>query len=187
RVVVSTYQAVSGTGHNGIEELREQTASILNFKEYEPKVYPHQIAFNCLPHIDVFLDNAYTKEEMKMVRETVKILGDESVKVSPTAVRVPVFNGHAESLNIETQEKLTPNEARAVLAAAPGITVFDAPDKDVYPLQSIASGKDDVYVGRIRQDETVENGINIWIVADNIRKGAALNAVQIAEKLIETA
>ncbi|MCK4910916.1 MAG: aspartate-semialdehyde dehydrogenase [Thermodesulfovibrionales bacterium] len=185
RVVVSTYQAVSGTGHNGIEELREQTASILNFKEYEPKVYPHQIAFNCLPHIDVFLDNAYTKEEMKMVRETAKILGDDSVKVSPTAVRVPVFNCHAESLNIETEEKLSPNEARAVLAEAPGITVFDAPQKDVYPLQSIANGKDDTYVGRIRQDETIENGINMWIVADNLRKGAALNAVQIAEKLIE--
>ena len=187
RVVVSTYQAVSGTGQKGMEELREQTTSILNFKEYEPKVYPHQIAFNCLPHIDVFLDNAYTKEEMKMVRETVKILGDESVKVTATAVRVPVFNGHAESLNIETEENLTPNEARAVLAEAPGITVFDAPEKDVYPLQSIASGKDDTYVGRIRRDETIENGINMWIVADNIRKGAALNAVQIAEKLIETA
>lgn len=185
RVVVSTYQAVSGTGQNGLEELRDQTASILNFQEYEPKVYPHQIAFNCLPHIDVFLDNAYTKEEMKMVQETAKILGDQSVKISPTAVRVPVFNCHAESLNIETEQKLTPNEARAVLAEAPGITVFDAPQKDVYPLQSIASGKDDIYVGRIREDETIENGINMWIVADNLRKGAALNAVQIAEKLIE--
>ena len=185
RVVVSTYQAVSGTGQNGLEELRDQTASILNFQEHEPKVYPHQIAFNCLPHIDVFLDNAYTKEEMKMVQETAKILGDDSVKISPTAVRVPVFNCHAESLNIETEQKLTPNEARAVLAEAPGITVFDAPQKDVYPLQSIASGKDDIYVGRIREDETIENGINMWIVADNLRKGAALNAVQIAEKLIE--
>ncbi len=187
RVVVSTYQAVSGTGKKGMDELRDQTTALLNFKEFEQEVYPHQIAFNCLPHIDVFLDNAYTKEEMKMVQETAKILGDESVKISPTAVRVPVFNCHAESLNIETEEKLTPNEARAVLAEAPGITVFDAPQKDVYPLQSIANGKDDTYVGRIRQDETIKNGLNMWIVADNLRKGAALNAVQIAEKLIETA
>jgi aspartate-semialdehyde dehydrogenase len=186
RVVVSTYQAVSGTGQKAIEELRDQTVALLNFKDADPKVYPHQIAFNCLPHIDVFMKNGYTKEEMKMVNETVKILGDDSVKVTATAVRVPVFNGHAESLNIETEKKLSPNEVRAVLSEAQGIVVFDAPDKNVYPLQVIASGKDETYVGRVREDETIENGINMWIAADNLRKGAALNAVQIAEKLLET-
>ena len=185
RVVVSTYQAVSGTGKNGMDELRDQTVELLNFKDPSPKVYPHQIAFNCLPHIDVFLENGYTKEEMKMVRETVKIMGDDSVKVTVTTVRVPVFNCHAESLNIETMTKLSANEVRAVLSEAPGITVFDAPDKNIYPLQSMVAGKDDTYVGRIREDESIESGINMWIVADNLRKGAALNAVQIAEKLIE--
>lgn len=183
RVVVSTYQAVSGTGQKAIEELINQTAAILNMKEYEPKVYPHQIAFNCLPQIDVFMDNDYTKEEMKMVKETRKIL-DDSVKVTATCVRVPVINGHAESLNIETEKKLTANEARALLSAAPGVMVYDAPDKKVYPMQIVADKKDDTYVGRIREDETIENGLNMWIAADNLRKGAALNAVQIAEKLI---
>ena len=187
RVVVSTYQAVSGTGQKAIEELRDQTAAILNFKEYSPEVYPHQIAFNCLPHIDVFLDSGYTKEEMKMVDETVKILGDETVKVTATTVRVPVFNCHAESLNIETREKLSAGEARAVLSEAPGIAIFDAPQKNVYPLQSIANGKDETFVGRVREDDTVECGLNMWIVADNLRKGAALNAVQIAELLVAAA
>jgi aspartate-semialdehyde dehydrogenase len=186
RVIVSTYQAVSGTGKKGMDELRDQTAAVLNFKEHKPAVYPHQIAFNCLPHIDVFMENAYTKEEMKMIKETVKILGDESVKVTATTVRVPVFNGHAESLNIETEIKLSANETRAILAEAPGITVYDAPEKNIYPLQSIANGMDDTYVGRIREDESHESAINLWIVADNLRKGAALNAVQIAEELIKT-
>jgi aspartate-semialdehyde dehydrogenase len=184
RVVVSTYQAVSGTGQKAIDELVNQTAAILNMKEYKPAVYPHQIAFNCLPHIDVFMDNDYTKEEMKMVRETRKIL-DDSVKVTATCVRVPVINGHAESLNIETEKKLSANEARALLAAAPGVLVYDAPDKQVYPLQIVADKKDETYVGRVREDETIEKGLNMWIAADNLRKGAALNAVQIAEKLVE--
>ncbi|MFC1769675.1 aspartate-semialdehyde dehydrogenase [Nitrospirota bacterium] len=187
RVVVSTYQAVSGTGQKALNELREQTASLLNFKEFEPEVYPHQIAFNCLPHIDVFMDNGYTKEEMKMTLETKKILGDESVLVSATAVRVPVFNGHAESLNIETEKKLTANEVRALMAEAAGIMVYDAPEKGIYPMQILANGKDETYVGRIREDFTRDNTINMWIAADNLRKGAALNAVQIAEKLVEYA
>ncbi|RMD59238.1 MAG: aspartate-semialdehyde dehydrogenase [Nitrospirae bacterium] len=185
RVVVTTFQAVSGTGKKAIEELMEQTSAIFNFKEIKPVVYPHQIAFNCLPHIDVFLENGYTKEEMKMVNETVKIMGDESIKVCATTVRVPVIRGHAESINIETEEKLTPNEVRAILSTAPGIIVYDAPEKNVYPLQIYASGKDEVYVGRIREDISIEKGIVMWVVADNLRKGAALNAVQIAEKLIE--
>jgi aspartate-semialdehyde dehydrogenase len=187
RVVVSTYQAVSGTGLKAMDELQIQTRDILNFKEPEAKVYPHQIAFNLLPHIDSFLESGYTKEEMKMVNETKKIMGDESIKVTATAVRVPVFKCHAESLNIETEKKLSPNDARAALAAAPGIVVFDAPEKNVYPLPVAVANSDETYVGRIREDDTVECGINMWIVADNLRKGAALNTVQIAEKLIEMA
>ena len=185
RVVVSTYQSVSGTGANAMKELQQQSADILNFKDFEPIVYPHQIAFNCLPHIDVFLEDGYTKEEMKMVFETAKIMGNSSIKVTATTVRVPVFRGHAESVNIETEKKLTSNEARAVLATAPGVIVMDAPAKNVYPLQVYAAGRDDVYVGRIREDNTIENGLNMWIVSDNLRKGAALNAVQIAEVLIK--
>jgi aspartate-semialdehyde dehydrogenase len=187
RVVVSTYQSVSGTGLKAMEELTEQTRAILNFQEPVRSVYPHQIAFNVLPHIDVFLESGYTREEMKMVKETTKILGDDSVKVTATTVRVPVYRCHAESLNIETRKKITPNEVRAVLAAAPGIVVFDAPEKNVYPLSVDVTDKDETYVGRVREDETIECGINMWIVADNLRKGAALNAVQIAEKLIEMA
>lgn len=187
RVVVSTYQSVSGTGAKAMDELHQQSIDILNFQDVEPKVYPHQIAFNCLPHIDVFFDDGYTKEEMKMVFETEKIMGDSSIKVTATTVRVPVFRGHAESLNIETEKKVTANEARAVLASAPGVVVTDAPAKNVYPLQAYAAGKDDVYVGRIREDNTIENGLNMWIVSDNLRKGAALNAVQIAEALTKMA
>jgi len=186
RVVVSTYQAVSGTGQKAIDELVNQTAAILNMKEYEPGVYPHQIAFNCLPQIDVFMDNDYTKEEMKMVRETKKIL-DDSVQVTATCVRVPVINGHAESLNIETEKKLSANETRAILSTAPGVLVYDAPGKQVYPMQIVADKKDETYVGRVREDETIDNGINMWIAADNLRKGAALNAVQIAETLVAMA
>ncbi|NOY65576.1 MAG: aspartate-semialdehyde dehydrogenase [Nitrospirae bacterium] len=187
RVVVSTYQAVSGTGKKAMDELLKQTTDLLNFRSIQCSVYPHQIAFNILPHIDVFLENGYTKEEMKMVNETKKIMGDDSIRVTATTVRVPVFRGHAESVNIETEKKITANEARALLAAFPGIIVFDAPDKNVYPLPVDVAGKDEVYVGRIREDESIENGLNMWIVADNLRKGAALNAVQIAEKLIEMA
>jgi aspartate-semialdehyde dehydrogenase len=185
RVVVTTFQSVSGTGKRAMEELVEQTKDILNFKEPEAAVYPHQIAFNILPHIDAFLDNGYTKEEMKMVNETKKIMGDDSVRVTATTVRVPVLRCHSESLNIETERKLTANEARAALAGAPGVVVFDAPEKNVYPMPVDVAGKDETYVGRVREDESIENGINLWIVADNLLKGAALNAVQIAEKLIE--
>ncbi len=187
RVVVSTYQAVSGTGKKAMDELLKQTTDLLNFRAIECNVYPHQIAFNILPHIDVFLDNGYTKEEMKMVNETKKIMGDDSIRVTATTVRVPVFRGHAESVNVETEKKVSANEARALLAAFPGVVVFDAPEKNIYPLPVDVAGKDEVYVGRIREDESIEKGLNMWIVADNLRKGAALNAVQIAEKLIEMA
>jgi len=185
RVVVTTFQSVSGTGQKAIDELMQQTTDLLNFKEAQCRVYPYQIAFNVLPHIDVFLENGYTKEEMKMVNETRKILGDGSIKITATTVRVPVFRCHSESVNIETEKKLTANEVRALLSAFPGIIVFDAPGKNIYPVPVNIAGKDETYVGRIREDESIENGINMWIVADNLRKGAALNAVQIAEKLVE--
>jgi aspartate-semialdehyde dehydrogenase len=185
RVIVSTYQAVSGTGHKAIAELENQVARLMNGQPVVADVYPHQIAFNCLPHIDVFLENGYTKEEMKMVNETVKIMGDETIKVSATCVRVPVFYGHSESVNIETEEKLSVEECRTILAAAPGVTVVDYPEKLAYPMAIDAAGEDDTFVGRIREDETCENALNMWIVSDNIRKGAALNTVQIAETLIE--
>ena len=185
RIVVSTYQAVSGSGKDAIEELVEQTKALLTLKKVEAKVYPHRIAFNCLPHIDVFLDNGYTKEEMKMVNETRKILKDSSIAITATTVRVPVFYGHSESVNIETERKITPDEVREILSSAPGVTVIDNPDLSEYPLASNAAGEDDTFVGRIREDESIPNGINRWIVADNIKKGAALNAVQIAETLVK--
>jgi aspartate-semialdehyde dehydrogenase len=184
RIVVSTYQAVSGTGKRAIQELREQTKAILNDEEPKVDVYPHQIAFNCLPQIDVFLDNGYTKEEMKMVNETKKIFSDPFIGVTATTVRVPVFYGHSESVNIETEKKITAKEVKELLMRSPGITVIDEPHLKQYPLAIMAAGKDDCFVGRIREDESIKNGINMWIVADNLRKGAALNAVQIAEKLI---
>lgn len=187
RIVVTTFQSVSGTGKKAMDELLQQTTDLLNFRDIKCNVYPHQIAFNVLPHIDKFLENGYTKEEMKMVNETKKIMGDPSIRVTATTVRVPVFRCHSESVNIETEKKLTANEVRAILAGAPGIIVFDVPEKNVYPLPVHVAGKDEVYVGRVREDESIENGINMWIVADNLRKGAALNAVQIAEKLIEMA
>ena len=185
RVVVTTFQAVSGTGQKAMDELLQQTTDLLSFKEVKCNVYPYQIAFNILPHIDKFLENGYTKEEMKMVNETKKILGDNSIRLTATTVRVPVFRCHSESLNIETEKKLVPNEVRAILSGAPGVKVYDAPEKNVYPIPIDVAGSDETYVGRIREDESIENGINMWIVADNLRKGAALNAVQIAEKLIE--
>jgi aspartate-semialdehyde dehydrogenase len=185
RVVVTTLQSVSGTGQNAIDELLLQTTDLLNFRKAKCNVYPYQIAFNVLPHIDKFLENDYTKEEMKMVNETRKILGDNSIRVTATTVRVPVFRCHSESVNIETEEKLNANEVRAILSNAPGVVVFDAPHKNVYPLPIDIAGKDETYVGRIREDESIEKGINMWIVADNLRKGAALNAVQIVERLIE--
>ncbi len=184
RVVVTTFQSVSGTGKEAIDELASQTVALLNFKDIEKKVFPHQIAFNCLPHIDAFLENGYTKEEMKIANETRKIMGDDSIRLTATSVRVPVFRCHAESVNIETEKKLTANEARAELAQFPGVIVYDDPSRNIYPLQLDVSGKDEVYVGRIREDETVPDGLNLWIVFDNLRKGAALNAVQIAERLI---
>ena len=187
RVVVTTFQAVSGTGKKAMDELLQQTTDLLNFRDIKCNVYPHQIAFNCLPHIDKFLENGYTKEEMKMVNETKKIMGDNSIRVTATTVRVPVFRGHSESLNIETEKKLSANEARAVLSSAPGVVVYDAPEKNIYPLAIDCAGKDETYVGRIREDESIDNGLNMWIVSDNLRKGAALNAVQIAEKLVEMA
>ncbi len=184
RVVVTTFQSVSGTGQEAMDELLQQTKDLLNFREATCNVYPYQIAFNVLPHIDKFLDNDYTKEEMKMVNETRKIMGDDSIRVTATTVRVPVFRGHSESVNIETEKKLTANDVRAILSNAPGVVVFDAPHKNIYPLPVNVAGKDETYVGRIRDDESIERGINLWIVADNLRKGAALNAVQIAERLI---
>ena len=187
RIVVTTFQSVSGTGRKAMDELLHQTSDILNFKDIKMNVYPHQIAFNCLPHIDKFMEDGYTKEEIKMVNETIKIMGDDSIRITATTVRVPVFRGHSESINIETEKKLTANKVRAVLSSAPGIIVYDAPEKNIYPLPVYAAGRDEVYVGRIREDHSIKNGINMWIVSDNLRKGAALNAVQIAEKLIEMA
>jgi aspartate-semialdehyde dehydrogenase len=185
RVVVSTYQAVSGTGRRAIKELESQVRAIYNNKEVEKSVYPHQIAFNCLPHIDVFFDNGYTKEEIKMVNETKKIMEDNSIQVTATTVRVPVFYSHSESVNIETEKKITPDEVRKILSKAPGVVVVDNPKKFEYPLAIDAAGRDETFVGRIREDESIPNGINMWVVSDNIRKGAALNAVQIAEILIQ--
>jgi len=183
RIVVSTYQAVSGTGKKAVEELSDQTRALLSFQEPVVKVYPHQIAFNCLPQIDVFVDNGYTKEEMKMINETKKIMNDPSIAVTATTVRVPVFYAHSESVNIETEKKITPQQVRDLLAKAPGVIVVDDPQQRLYPMAINAAGKDGTFVGRIREDESIPNGINMWVVSDNLRKGAALNAVQIAEIL----
>ncbi len=184
RVVVSTYQSVSGTGKEAIEELEQQTRAVFSQREIKISVYPHQIAFNCLPHIDVFLENGYTKEEMKMVNETKKIMEDDSIRLTATTVRVPVFFGHSESVNIETEKKISPEEVRELLSRAPGVVVEDDPSLFKYPLAVYAAGRDETFVGRIREDQSIEAGIDMWIVSDNIRKGAALNAVQIAEVLI---
>lgn len=184
RIVVTTFQSVSGTGKEAMEELMDESKALLSFGQPEPKVYPYQIAFNCLPHIDEFLPSGYTKEEMKMLHETRKIMGDASIQVTATTVRVPVYIGHSESVNIETDRKLSANEARAILSAAPGVQLYDDPAHAIYPMPLLAAGKDEVYVGRIREDESIPNGLNLWVVADNLRKGAALNAVQIAELLI---
>jgi aspartate-semialdehyde dehydrogenase len=181
RVVVSTYQSVSGTGKNAVEELEVQTREAQGGRELEAQVYPHPIAFNCLPHIDVFLPGGYTKEEMKMVGETQKIMGLPDLPVSATAVRVPIFVGHSESVNVEFTEAIDPDEARSILRKAPGVEVVDDPENAVYPLALDAAGKDPCYVGRIRADTSCPRALNLWIVSDNLRKGAALNAVQIAE------
>ena len=186
RINVATYQAVSGTGKAAIEELAGQTARLLNGKPAEAQVYPKQIAFNALPHIDEFQDNGYTREEMKMVWETQKILGDPDIKVNPTCVRVPVFFGHAEAVHIETRAEMTAEAARSLLEAAEGVTVLDRHEAGGYPTPVTESaGQDPVFVGRIRADISHPRGLNLWVVADNVRKGAALNSVQIAEILLE--
>jgi aspartate-semialdehyde dehydrogenase len=186
RVNVATYQAVSGSGKPAMDELAKQTADLLNGRPVEASVYPKQIAFNVLPHIDTFQENGYTKEEMKMVWETKKIMGDESIMVNPTAVRVPVFFGHSEAIHIETRDKITAAQATELLSAAPGIVVMDDRNDGGYPTAvTEASGQDPVYVGRIREDISHPNGLNLWVVADNVRKGAALNSVQIAEVLVD--
>ena len=184
RVVVSTYQAVSGSGQKGISELETQVRQMFNLKEPEVNVYPHRIAFNCIPHIDKFLDDDSTKEEWKMVAETKKIMGDEGVKVAATCVRVPVLRCHGESVNVEFAADVTPEAAREALAAAPGVTVMDDPANNVYPMPGLLAGTNDTYVGFIRRDDTVDHGLSMWVVADQIRKGAALNAVQIAQLLL---
>ena len=185
RVVVSTYQSVSGSGYKAIEELEQQSRDILGGKPVQKNVYPHQIAFNCLPHIDEFLENGYTKEEMKMVNETRKILGDEMIEISPTTVRVPVFYSHSEAINVETELPIKANEVKDLLSSSLGISVVDNPNKNEYPQAIKACGKKDVVVGRIREDLTRANAINFWVVSDNLLKGAAYNAVQIAELLLK--
>lgn len=180
RIVYSTYQAVSGSGLKGIKDLENGLAGL-----GEPSAYPHQIANNCLPHIDVFLENGYTKEEMKMINETHKILGDENIKVTATAVRVPVMDCHSESINVELEKPFDLEEVKELLANFPGIVLQDQTEGNIYPMPINCAGKNEVYVGRVRRDFSVENGLNIWVVADNIRKGAATNAVQIAEELIK--
>jgi aspartate-semialdehyde dehydrogenase len=186
RINVATYQAVSGTGKEAIEELADQTRALFNMQELTVAVYPKQIAFNVLPQIDVFQDNGYTREEMKMVWETRKILEDDSIMVNPTAVRVPVFYGHSEAVHIETRKKITASEARRLLEKAPGITVMDGHEAGAWPTPAAdVAGHDDVFVGRIREDISHPLGLDLWVVADNVRKGAALNSIQIAEILIE--
>lgn len=180
RVVVSTYQSVTGTGKKAVDQMMAERAG-----QSEPKVYPHPIDMNVLPHIDVFLDNGYTKEEMKMVKETKKIMGDESIKVTATTVRVPTIGGHSESVNIEFEKDFDLAEVRSILSSTKGVVLQDEPAKNIYPMPIWAHNKDEVFVGRIRRDESQANTINMWIVADNLRKGAATNAVQIAEYLVE--
>ena len=187
RINVCTYQSVSGTGKEAIQELAQQTAAILNGKPIETAVYPKQIAFNVLPHIDVFQDNGYTKEEMKMVWETRKIMGDDSILINPTTARVPVFYGHSEAVHIETKKKISASEARKLLEQMPGVVVVDERSDGGYPTAvTEAAGRDPVYVGRIREDISHPLGLNLWVVSDNVRKGAALNSVQIAEILVKS-
>ena len=187
RINIATYQSVSGAGRLAMEELGRQTAAMLSFQSPEPERFPVQIAFNVIPHIDDFQENGYTKEEMKLVWETRKILGDESIQVNPTAVRVPVFYGHAEAVHLETREKISVAKARELIGAAPGVALVDEPKAAGYPTPvTHAAGKDPVFVGRIREDISHPRGLDLWVVADNIRKGAALNAVQIAEILVNS-
>lgn len=184
RIVVSTYQAVSGAGAAAIEELRAQTRAVLDGGEYPPKVFPYQIAFNLIPHIDVFTDLDYTKEEWKMVHETRKILHDPELRITATTVRVPVFRCHSEAVNVETKSALSPAEARDLLERFPGVIVADEPDAKRYPMPIVAYDRDEVFVGRLRRDNSIERGLNFFVVADQLRKGAATNAIQIAETLI---
>lgn len=184
RVVVATYQAVSGTGKKAVAELTAQSEAVLAGRAAPARIYPHQIAFNVLPQIDVFLDDGYTREEWKMEVETKKIMGDDSIAVTATCVRVPVYVGHSEAVNLETELPLSPEQARELLAQAPGVVVVDDPSSSAYPLAIDAAGMDPAFVGRIRRDASVPQGLNLWIVSDNVRKGAALNAVQIAELLL---
>lgn len=184
RVVVSTYQSVSGTGREAIEELKEEVLKWQRGEKLTPRVYPHPIAFNLFPHIGDFDKEGLSEEELKMVRETKKIMEDESIKVTATCVRVPVFVAHSEAVNIETERKIEVAEVKALLSRSPGVKLLDEPEKNLYPMPLLAQGKDEVFVGRIRKDPSLERGIDMWVVADNLRKGAALNAVQIAEILI---
>jgi len=185
RIIVDTYQAVSGTGSPAVDELTAQTRQVLDGQNAIPHVYPHQIAFNVLPEIDVFLDNDYTKEEWKMVEETRKIMHADNIAISATCVRVPVFTGHGEVVNIEFSHPMSPEEAKYILAQAPGVKVLDDPTVSLYPQPWSAAGTDEVFIGRIRRDASHPNGLIMWVVADNLRKGAALNAIQIAEEMIK--
>ncbi len=185
RVVVTTFQSVSGTGAAAMDELVDQTKALMTFQDVKVQVYPYQIAFNLLPHIGSFGEGGDCSEEVKIVRETRKILDAPKLRVTATTVRVPVLRCHSEAINVELERPLKPNDARAALAAMPGVIVYDDPTKKLYPMPFEVSGKDDVYVGRIREDDSVTNGLNLWVVSDNLRKGAALNAVQIAECLIQ--
>lgn len=185
RVVVTTFQSVSGTGAAAMDELLDQTRALMAFRDVKAEVYPYQIAFNLLPHIGSFSEGGECSEEIKIVRETRKILDAPKMRVTSTTVRVPVLRCHSESINVELEKPLSPNDARAALAAMPGVLVYDDPLKKLYPMPLDATGKDEVYVGRIREDESVTNGLNLWVVSDNLRKGAALNAVQIAECLVQ--
>jgi len=184
RLVVSTYQSVSGAGRMAMEELSQQVSALFNGREIKKEKFPHQIAFNCIPHIDGFLEDGYTREEWKLIHETRKIFGEPSLRVTATTVRVPVFCSHSESVNVETEKKLTAAQAKALLREAPGVLLADVPEENIYPMAIDATGKDATYVGRVREDLSVANGLNLWVVSDNLRKGAALNAVQIAEILI---
>ena len=187
RIVVATYQSVSGAGAKATYEMYEQTRALLNHQKYEHQVFPHQIAFNAIPQIpqsNAFESNLYTTEEMKMVNETKKIMHDDSIRITATCVRIPVERSHSEAVNIETEKKITAEEVRKILSEAEGIVVVDDPANEQYPLAIDAAGKDPVYVGRIRDDISLQNGIDMWIVSDNLRKGAALNAIQIAERLV---
>jgi len=185
RIIVSTFQSVSGTGREAIIELRKQTEDYLNGKPLKKEVYPHRITFNLLPHIGDFLPSGYTEEEMKLVNETRKIMEDPAINVTATCVRVPVFISHSEAVTLETETHLSAGEVREILSCAPGVVVQDEPENNVYPLPAGAAGRDEVFVGRIREDESTSNSINLWIVSDNLRKGAALNTIQIAELLIQ--